>query len=112
MGGSNGNGDDRYRYGSGGGNGGYLTYGGNPVSPGAQVALPAWENGGCGGGGGADVSPVNDNSDGHGRSGGSGRVQLRYPTYYDRLTVTGTYDYTESDGFRVYDFKSSVTFTI
>ena len=113
LGGSNGNGDDRYRYGSGGGNGGYLNYPANPVSPGAQVALSAWENGGCGGGGGADVSPNDGNSDGHGRSGGSGRVILRYSEYYDTLTInSGSPDIVRSDGFRVYDFKASGAFTI
>jgi hypothetical protein len=90
----------------GGGNGGYRY-------PAPQLALSAGPNGGSGGGGGGDPGN-NDNPWRDGGSGGSGRIQIRYSDYYDALTtVTGSPDvYTSGDGFRVYDFKGSGSFTI
>ena len=91
--------------GGGGGGGGFLVGSGFPVSPGDYFTVSV--------GGGADVSPVNDNNDGHGASGGSGRVILRYSEYYDPLIInSGSPDIIRADGYRVYDFKGSGSFTI
>jgi hypothetical protein len=105
MGGSNGNGDDRNNELGGGGNGGY-------VSPVEQLATSAIANRGSGGGGGAECSP-DENPFKIGGSGGSGRVQIRYSEYYDPLTInSGSPDIIRFNGYRVYDFKGSGSFTI
>ena len=65
------------------------------------------------GGGGAECNP-DSNPYKVGGGGGSGRVQIRYSDYYDTLaSTTGSPDVLQSgDGYRVYDFKGSGSFTI